>query len=281
MWPAWLKADFTAVQVALARTIAGETYEIAQMTTRALALARQRIYIENQYLTCRWVVDSLQRRLQQPDGPEVILILSRRYKGHLEKRVFGRLMEQAIRRLRHADHFHRLGVFYLAAGGSDESVLTKVHSKVMIVDDRFLKIGSANLSHRSMTVDTECDLGIEALDQSTTQAAIQNILTRLVAEHCDLSTTAVHEALQTAPGLLAVLNQATQTGQGRLRFFPAVSAAALIKVSRLGQVIADPGLPWSQLLWAPRGAMSRLPANLTMVLLGLLLPPALWLAGGW
>ena len=43
---------------------------------------------------------------------------------------------------------------------------TMVHSKVMIVDDRLLRIGSANLNNRSMGTDTECDLAIEARNEA-------------------------------------------------------------------------------------------------------------------
>ena len=37
-----------------------------------------------------------------------------------------------------------------------------VHAKVMIVDDRSARVGSANLSNRSMGLDTECDLVLDA-----------------------------------------------------------------------------------------------------------------------
>ena len=37
-----------------------------------------------------------------------------------------------------------------------------VHGKVMIVDDRCARVGSANLSNRSMGLDTECDLVLDA-----------------------------------------------------------------------------------------------------------------------
>ena len=37
-----------------------------------------------------------------------------------------------------------------------------VHAKVMIVDDRSARVGSANLTNRSMGVDTECDLVLDA-----------------------------------------------------------------------------------------------------------------------
>ena len=48
-----------------------------------------------------------------------------------------------------------------------------VHSKVMIVDDRLLRVGSANLNNRSMGTDTECDLAIEARngDRARTRSA--------------------------------------------------------------------------------------------------------------
>ena len=47
-----------------------------------------------------------------------------------------------------------------------------VHSKVMIVDDRLLRIGSANLNNRSMGTDSECDLALEARSEAE-RAAIR------------------------------------------------------------------------------------------------------------
>ena len=42
-----------------------------------------------------------------------------------------------------------------------------VHSKLMIVDDVLLHVGSANLNNRSIGLDTECDLAIEARTQGS------------------------------------------------------------------------------------------------------------------
>src|SRR5947209_14289871 len=67
---------------------------------------------------------------------------------------------------------------------------TMVHSKVMIVDDRLLRVGSANLNNRSMGTDTECDLALEA-GSEVERAAIRNVRARLIADHCGV---AVHEA---------------------------------------------------------------------------------------
>src|SRR3546814_1276755 len=57
-----------------------------------------------------------------------------------------------------------------------------VHAKVMIVDDRLLRIGSANLNNRSMGTDSECDLALEAANAED-RAAISRLLHRLLAEH--------------------------------------------------------------------------------------------------
>ena len=39
-----------------------------------------------------------------------------------------------------------------------------VHAKVAVIDDRLLRLGSSNVNNRSMGLDTECDLAIEAVE---------------------------------------------------------------------------------------------------------------------
>ena len=78
-----------------------------------------------------------------------------------------------------------------------------VHSKVMIVDDRFLRVGSANLNNRSMGADTECDLAIEARDESE-RAAIVDIRNRLLGDHCGVSADAVARQMQSGSLVAAV-----------------------------------------------------------------------------
>ena len=46
-----------------------------------------------------------------------------------------------------------------------------VHAKVLIVDDRLLRIGSSNLNNRSMGLDTECDIAAEPVDAAGRQRA--------------------------------------------------------------------------------------------------------------
>ncbi|EGD00396.1 phospholipase D/transphosphatidylase, partial [Burkholderia sp. TJI49] len=62
-----------------------------------------------------------------------------------------------------------------------------VHSKLAIVDDECLLIGSANLNNRSMLLDTECCIALAAAGDARVRAAIAATRDRLLAEH--LGTT--------------------------------------------------------------------------------------------
>jgi uncharacterized membrane protein YdjX (TVP38/TMEM64 family) len=72
-----------------------------------------------------------------------------------------------------------------------------VHAKLLIVDDRFLRVGSSNLNNRSMGFDTECDIGIEA-ETEAHRKAIASIRNRLIAEHWGTDEESVAAALATA-----------------------------------------------------------------------------------
>src|SRR5690606_10575103 len=59
-----------------------------------------------------------------------------------------------------------------------------VHSKLMIVDDRFMTVGSANLTNRSMSLDSEANVSWEAGHADRAQrSAIRRARVRLLLEH--------------------------------------------------------------------------------------------------
>ena len=74
----------------------------------------------------------------------------------------GVLRNKMVERLRAADAEGRFNVYYPDMPGLAEGTCIDVHSKMMAVDDEWLRIGSANVNNRSMGVDTECDIAIEA-----------------------------------------------------------------------------------------------------------------------
>src|SRR5687768_16935933 len=72
---------------------------------------------------------------------------------------------------------------------------TMIHSKVMVIDDNFLRIGSANMNNRSMGADSECDLAIEAKTRKDRRAIVE-LRNRLIGEHCGVPPAAVARALK-------------------------------------------------------------------------------------
>ena len=88
---------------------------------------------------------------------------------------------------------------------------TKVHSKVMVVDDVLLRIGSANLNNRSMGLDTECDLAVEARS-SADRLAVKRIRDTLVGHHCGASAEQVSESFQRTGSLIATAAHVSNRG---------------------------------------------------------------------
>ena len=82
--------------------------------------------------------------------------------GWLEEATMHVLRTRLIQKLRAADRHSRLRVMYPHIPGLAPECCLDVHSKLMIVDERVLRIGSSNLSNRSMSMDTECDMVVES-----------------------------------------------------------------------------------------------------------------------
>ena len=100
--------------------------------------------------------------------------------------------------MREADRGGRFHVYYAHIDGLAEGTCIDVHSKLMIADDEWLRIGSANLSNRSMGVDTECDVVIEALGDPRVAETIRAFRDRLLAEHLGVGPDAVSTAIRRA-----------------------------------------------------------------------------------
>jgi phospholipase D1/2 len=212
-WPSALEADLTEVDVGIARTAPphGEqpgVKEVERLYLDMIRAARDSIYIENQYFTSPRIAAALEERLAEPDGPEIILVLRLLSHGWLEEATMHVLRARLIARLRAADPHGRFHVYFPHVPGLAESCCLDVHSKVMIVDDRILRVGSANLCNRSMSIDTECDVAIEARGEARVVQAIAAFRDRLLAEHLDVPREAVqrkireHGTLQGAIGAL-------------------------------------------------------------------------------
>jgi uncharacterized membrane protein YdjX (TVP38/TMEM64 family) len=200
LWPEGVTADLEEVPTAIARTMPGSgarppVRECEALFIDSIALARQSIYIESQYFTNEKIARALNGRLRQPDGPEVIVIAPRECQGWLEKSTMGAFRDGVFREMLAADVHGRLRLVYPAASQS-RGVATFIHSKVMVVDDEFARIGSANCSRRSMGVDTECDLAVNACGEPRVRTGIRRIRDRLLGEHLSLQPDVVSQQLE-------------------------------------------------------------------------------------
>ncbi len=101
----------------------------------------------------------------------------------------------ALKRLRSVDRYHRLALYYSRVPDAEERCIS-VHSKVCVIDDVYVRIGSANLSNRSLGFDTECDLAVQASGDPNVGKSIAAFRNRLLGEHLDISSEDVAQALR-------------------------------------------------------------------------------------
>ena len=207
LWPAGVEPDVIDATVGISRTdVPADAevgcHEIEQLHLDLIAAARDSIYIENQYLTSATMTGALCRRLEADDGPEIVLVLPLDNAGWLEANTIEALRIRSVRRLRASDRFRRLRLCYPAVPGDGE-LCVGLHSKVLVVDDRLFRVGSSNLTNRSMRLDTELDATIEAATPEH-RAAVLRLRNRLLAEHLGMPLADV-EAFLSADGSLVRL----------------------------------------------------------------------------
>lgn len=222
-WPDELPSDFSPAAIAIARTepaYAGRA-EIHESSTQALDMitaAERSVYIEAQYLTAKSIGAALSRRLKASRGPDVVIVMTRESRGLLERLAMSENRDRLIRRLVQADRFGRLRVFYPVVPGARGETEVQVHAKLIIIDDRMIRIGSSNLNNRSIGLDTECDVAIE-VDNPADRKTIAGIRNRLLAEHLGCAASEVGSAIA-VHGLTAAVDRLNCNARG-LRPFAA------------------------------------------------------------
>ncbi|WCT73336.1 phospholipase D-like domain-containing protein [Sphingomonas naphthae] len=219
-WPHQLDADFTGQPIAISRTVPHmpdqtERREIEAMTIELIGRARRHIYAESQYFASRKVAEAIARRIDEPDGPEIILINPLAAQGWLEPIAMdtarARLIEALRRRPGAADRFRVYHPY--TAGGHP----IYVHAKILIVDDQVIRVGSSNFNNRSMALDTECDLTLDAGlsdDPARARARIVAIRDDLIAEHLGCDADEIGAAIDAA-GSIGVAIERLRDRPGR------------------------------------------------------------------
>jgi uncharacterized membrane protein YdjX (TVP38/TMEM64 family) len=209
-WPPSVNPDLSEASVAVSRTLPAykgrpEAREIQRLYRDGIAAAEKWIYIENQYLTAGDIAGHLIQRLEQENGPEIVIVLPRASDGWLEKSTMDAIRNRIVTRMIAADRHKRLSIVYPTVGDGDDAV--HVHAKIMIVDNRMLTVGSANLSNRSMGLDSECNLVIESHGEKRLADAIAGIRRRLLAEHLGASDDRLSATIERTDSLVGTLEK--------------------------------------------------------------------------
>ena len=202
--------DLTDVTVAISRTEPRyddhpEVQEIKQLYLDAIAAARRQLYIENQYFSAASLAHAMKQRLAEPEGPEIVLVSRTSDSGWLEAATVGVIRARLHRLLCGAAPERRYAILYPHIPGRDGRSLN-VHSKLLIMDDALVTIGSANLSNRSMGFDTECNLTIEADGDERIERALRALRHRLLAEHLGTDMQHVASTERRTGSLLATIS---------------------------------------------------------------------------
>lgn len=121
--------------------------------------------------------------------------------------------------LRRRDRFERLRV-YTPVTAAEQPIY--VHAKIMIVDDRVLRVGSSNMNNRSMGLDSECDVAIDAGYPGNGGAipAIEAIRVELIAEHLGAEPDEVRRVQSEAGSLIRAIERLRGTGRSLRPFTP-------------------------------------------------------------
>lgn len=179
-----------AHELQIARTVPAKVYKalprgdysILASYMGALRSAERLVYLENQFLWSPEIVDVLARKLRNPpsDDFRVVVLLPARANDGAD---VSRGQVAALIKADDGQGRFLACTVYARAGKLRDVVY--VHSKVGIVDDRWLTVGSANLNAHSLFNDTE--MNVTCLDPDLAR----DTRLRLWSEHLELDAAAV------------------------------------------------------------------------------------------
>jgi phosphatidylserine/phosphatidylglycerophosphate/cardiolipin synthase-like enzyme len=216
-WPDALPAQFEHVDVAIARSapeMADQkpVFEIESLYLAQIARAKRFIYAESQYFASRKIAEAIARRLDEPDGPEIVIINPTSAQGWLEPLAMDTARARLVQALRHRDVHDRLRLYHPFTRDGEPIY---VHAKILVIDDAILRVGSSNMNNRSMRLDTECDVAIDTALPANAEygPTIAHIRDDLLAEHLGTTAAKVRARLGETGSLIATIESLRYTGR--------------------------------------------------------------------
>lgn len=221
-WPDQLVPLIQDRQVAISRTVpktsgVAEAREIEALYIDMIARAKRFIYADNQYFASRRVAEALAQRLGTADGPEIVIVNPFSADGWLQEKVMGSARAELMFALIEADTHDKFQIYTPVTKRGDPIY---VHSKLMIVDDCMLRVGSSNMNNRSMGLDSECDLALAGGDADDPDAAMRHLRETLMAEHLGVSRATIAEAFDHTQSLIATIETLRGHGKTLVPFDP-------------------------------------------------------------
>ncbi|MBZ0157330.1 MAG: phospholipase [Alphaproteobacteria bacterium] len=217
------RAYLSRTQAATLTGLARSVREIRFLYLDALHAAQKLIYLENQYFSSCAVYQALLDRMRDPERPklQIVIILPRMPQALVEEIAVGISQAEMLRSLRDtaAATGHSLGIYYTAATGENGSEIpVYIHSKLLLVDDRFLTVGSANTTNRSMGLDTELNISWEATYrwQQRLIRSLRSLRADLLAEHTGMESGGRDGVFSRMDGLVKLLDSLADRPSSRL-----------------------------------------------------------------
>ncbi|HJV35047.1 phospholipase D-like domain-containing protein [Geomonas sp.] len=198
-----------------------EVFEIRRLFIDAIMAADKLIYLENQYFSSQAIYWSLISRMALPNRPRLQIVMMLPDRLPPSEEVFlGLPQVKMVRSLQQvAEKTGHVFSVYSSTALIDDGTrkMTFIHSKLLLVDDRFLTVGSANATNRSMGLDTELNVSWEADDsQPELVNAIRTLRCSLLAEHAGLLGSSEEDRFETVDDLTTRLDTLADDHRARL-----------------------------------------------------------------
>lgn len=156
-----------------------------------------------------------------------------------ERFALGDIQERTLAELRTAARKHSHRLLLLDSAASDargHAVSTVIHSKLLIVDDRLLTLGSANCTNRSMSLDSELNFAWDSAGPEDPRSlSLARLRARLICEHAGIP---YHRSLEQTHGFVDRLR--ALVGRSKLRQRPAQTPPPGTNGELLRELAFDP-----------------------------------------
>ncbi|QIO34010.1 VTT domain-containing protein [Bradyrhizobium sp. 1(2017)] len=242
-WPANVPVEAEHLPVGIARTEvvspAGSTIrEIERSLIAAIRSATSFVYVENQFTSATRIARELAEQMRRVPSLRALIVAPKLHSSWLESQAMQNGRGAFIACFSEAGVADRIRFVYPVSRSGEKEAAVMVHSKLLVVDDRILRIGSANLNNRSMGADSECDLIFEAATEEH-RDFIVSVRRRLIAHFCGLDEQAIAHDEQR---LFALLDDVAKA-KGAKTLRKVESSVLTSTLATMVQPVADPDLP--------------------------------------